>query len=108
RRAEQCIAQRMQQHVAVGMGDQPELVGNPYTTEGDEIAFAEAMNVVAVTDTHRAAHENLAGNESARDSTPGRRPASPSPRHRQSSAGSSNARCPAKPLASPITGGGPE
>jgi hypothetical protein len=51
--AEQRIAQGMQQHVAIGVGHQAEPVRDAHTAESDEIALAEAMNVVAVTDTHR-------------------------------------------------------
>ncbi|MCY1284810.1 hypothetical protein D9M70_337280 [compost metagenome] len=50
--AEQRIGQRVQQHVAVGMGDQAELVGDSHAAEGDEIALAETVHVVAVADTH--------------------------------------------------------
>jgi len=52
-RTEQRIGERMQQHVAVGMGDQPELVGNAHAAQGDEIALAEAVYVVAMADTHK-------------------------------------------------------
>ncbi|MCY1447631.1 hypothetical protein D9M71_642610 [compost metagenome] len=51
-RAQQRIAQRVQQHVAVGMGDQPELVGNAHAAQGDEIALAEAVYVVTVANSH--------------------------------------------------------
>ncbi len=53
RRAEQGITQGMQQHVAVGMGDQAEAVGNPHTAEGDKLAPTETVHVVAVANTHK-------------------------------------------------------
>ncbi|MDT4878476.1 hypothetical protein FQZ97_1140750 [compost metagenome] len=55
--AKQGIGQRMQQHIAVGMGDQPELVGDPHAAKGDEIALAETVHVIAVANTHSALHE---------------------------------------------------
>src|SRR5690606_25764217 len=51
-RAEQCIAERMQQHVAIGMRQQAALMWNPHAAERDEVALAEAMHVVTVADTH--------------------------------------------------------
>ncbi len=50
--AEQRVAQRMQQHVTVRVRQQAESVRDPNAAESDEIAFAEAMYVIAVTDTH--------------------------------------------------------
>ncbi len=52
-RAEQGVAQCVQQHITVGMSDETEPVGNPHATEGDEIAIAEAVYVIAMTDTHK-------------------------------------------------------
>ncbi len=44
----------MQQHVTVGMGEQPEPVWNPHAAKRDVVAFAEAVHVVTVADTHRS------------------------------------------------------
>ncbi|MNU07885.1 hypothetical protein D3C72_2536870 [compost metagenome] len=55
----------MQQHVAVGVSDEPERVGNAHAAESDEVTLAEAVHVVAVADTHK---EN-ALKKSGRDST---------------------------------------
>ena len=68
RRAEQRIGQGVQQHVAVGVGDQPMFVGNAHAAEGDEVALAEAMHVVAMANSH----EKTPWLESGRDSTPDR------------------------------------
>ncbi|MNH07293.1 hypothetical protein D3C76_1250950 [compost metagenome] len=53
RSAKQGIAQGVQQDVAIGMGQQPELVRNAHPTQGDEIAFREAVHIVAVANTHK-------------------------------------------------------
>ncbi|MNC57353.1 hypothetical protein D3C75_1070100 [compost metagenome] len=53
RGAEQGIAQGVQQYIAIGMGQQPELVRNAHPTQGDEIAFREAVHIVAVANTHK-------------------------------------------------------
>ncbi|MNJ70104.1 hypothetical protein D3C77_665260 [compost metagenome] len=42
----------MKQHIAVGMGDEPELVGDAHAAQGDEIALAEAVYVVTVANSH--------------------------------------------------------
>ena len=57
RGAEQRITKRMQQHVAVGVGQQARLVGNLYAAEGNERPLAETVNIVAVANTHRG-HES--------------------------------------------------
>jgi len=54
RGTEQRVAQGMQQHVTVGMGEQPEPVWNPHAAKRDVVAFAEAVHVVTVADTHRS------------------------------------------------------
>ena len=51
--AKQRITQRVQQHVTVGVSNKTEFMGNPYAAEGDEIAFAEAVYVIAMADTHK-------------------------------------------------------
>ena len=57
RGAEQRITERMQQHIAVGVGQQARLVGNLHAAEGDERPLAETVNIVAVANTHRG-HES--------------------------------------------------
>ena len=42
----------MQQHVAVGVGDQATVMGNTNSAEGDEVALAEGVNVETVTYAH--------------------------------------------------------
>ena len=42
----------MQQHVTIGMRQQPEAMRNPHTAERDEIALTEAVYVITVADTH--------------------------------------------------------
>ncbi|MNP78097.1 hypothetical protein D3C76_1756410 [compost metagenome] len=42
----------MQQHVTIGMSDEPELVRDAHAAEGDEIALAEAVYVVTVANSH--------------------------------------------------------
>ncbi|GAA6130674.1 hypothetical protein NBRC116187_10340 [Halopseudomonas sabulinigri] len=54
RRAEQCIAQRMQHHVSIGMRQQAETMGNPNASKGDEIPLGKAVNVIAMTNAHAA------------------------------------------------------
>ncbi len=54
RGTKQRVAQRVQQHVAVGMGEQPEPVWNPHAAKRDVVAFTEAVHVVTVADTHRS------------------------------------------------------
>jgi len=42
----------MQQHVAVGVGDQATVMGNTNATEGNEVALAKGVNVETVTYAH--------------------------------------------------------
>jgi hypothetical protein len=42
----------VEQHVAIGMGDEPEFVRDAHAAQGDEITLAEAVYVVTVADTH--------------------------------------------------------
>ncbi|MNI89281.1 hypothetical protein D3C73_1466660 [compost metagenome] len=65
RSTQQSVAQGVQHHVAIGMGQQPEPVRNAHPTQGDEIAFREAVHIVAVANTHK----KNALIESGRDST---------------------------------------
>ncbi len=52
--AEQRIAERMKQHIAVGVGDETVIVGDAYTADHQMVAIAEAMDVEAVADSHHA------------------------------------------------------
>lgn len=52
--AEQGIADRMQQHVAVGVGDEAAVEGNGDAADPQVVALAEAVDVEAVADSHHA------------------------------------------------------
>jgi hypothetical protein len=52
RGTEQRIGQGMQQYISIGMRQQAEFVRNPHATERDEVALAEAVDVVTMADTH--------------------------------------------------------
>jgi hypothetical protein len=52
-RTEQRIAQGMQQHIAVRMGNQSATVGNTHTAQGNEVALAKPMHIVTMTYTHK-------------------------------------------------------
>jgi predicted lipoprotein len=43
----------VQQHVTVGMSQQPEFVCNTHAAQGNEIAFSETVHIVAVANTHK-------------------------------------------------------
>ena len=43
----------MQQHVAVGVGDEAVLEGDPYPADRQVVTLPETMNVEAVTDSQR-------------------------------------------------------
>ena len=61
RRAEQGIAQGVQDHVAVGMSQQPMVVCNAHAAQGDEIAFSETVHIVAVANTHKKRPDLIQG-----------------------------------------------
>ncbi|MNW07613.1 hypothetical protein D3C71_2042670 [compost metagenome] len=50
---EQGVAQRVQYHVAVGMGQEAVFVGDTHPAQGNEITVAETVHIVAVANTHR-------------------------------------------------------
>jgi hypothetical protein len=52
-RAEDRVAERMQQHVTVGMCDDALAVRHPHAAQRHESARPEGMHVIAVTDAHR-------------------------------------------------------
>jgi len=52
-RAEQGIAQGVQQDVTVGVSEQPEAVCNAHAAQSNEIAFSETVHIVAVANTHK-------------------------------------------------------
>ena len=52
-RTEQGIAQGMQQHITIGMGQQAEFMGNLHAAQGDKGALTEAVHIVAVANTHK-------------------------------------------------------
>ncbi len=52
-RAKQGIAQGVQQHVAIGMGQEAVFVGDTHPAQGNEITVAETVHIVAVANTHR-------------------------------------------------------
>ena len=49
---QQRVTQRMQQHIAIGMSDQPALMRDAHSAEHDMIAVTKAVNIVTVTDSH--------------------------------------------------------
>ena len=49
----------MQQHIAIGMGQQAESVGNAHAAEGDEFTLGETVHIIAVANTHRSAHSEV-------------------------------------------------
>jgi len=62
RRAQQSIAQGVQQHVAIGMGDQTARMRDADTAQGDEIALPEGVDIETVTDAHESIQSSgLAG-----------------------------------------------
>jgi hypothetical protein len=54
--AQHRIAERMQNHIAIGMGHQTLLMGNSHTTQYDMIAAAEGMYVETVAYAHVISH----------------------------------------------------
>lgn len=53
RSAKQGIAQGVQQHVTVGVGQQAVFVGDTHPAQGNEITVAETVHIVAVANTHK-------------------------------------------------------
>jgi hypothetical protein len=51
-RAEEGIAERVKQDIAVGMRDQPMGVGNAHTSEHHRISGPESVNVETLPDPH--------------------------------------------------------
>jgi hypothetical protein len=58
-RAQQGIAQCVQQDIAIGMRKQTELVRDPYPAQGNEIAFSETVHIIAVANTHKKRPEKV-------------------------------------------------
>jgi hypothetical protein len=50
-RAEQCIAERMQQYIAIRMRNDAARMRDTHTAERNEIAIAKTMHVITMTDT---------------------------------------------------------
>jgi hypothetical protein len=63
-RAEQGIAQGVEQDVTVRMGEQPEAVCNAHAAQSDEIAFSETVHIIAVANTHKKTPRFLSGRDS--------------------------------------------
>ncbi len=51
-RAQQRIAERVQQHVAIGMREQTMIMGHAHTAEHHMVAGPEGVNVIADADAH--------------------------------------------------------
>ena len=52
RRPQQRIAERVEQHVAIGVSDQTASVRDAHTAQGDELTRTKGVNVEPVTDAH--------------------------------------------------------
>ena len=53
RGAEQRITERMQQHVAIRMGQQTKFMWDSHTAQGNKIALSKTVHIIAVANTHK-------------------------------------------------------